>query len=82
MSSKINRLRAERGKNDEKIAVLRARNNKIDKQITELENLDIVGMVRSMGMTPEELAALIEASKNGQMAPAMTEKEETGDEEN
>ena len=31
--------------------------------------------------TPEELAALIEASKNGQMAPAMTEKEETGDEE-
>lgn len=49
MSSKINRLRAERGKNDEKIAVLRARNNEIDKQITELENLDIVGMVRSMG---------------------------------
>ena len=41
-----------------------------------------MGMVRSMGMTPEELAALIEASKNGQMAPAMTEKEETGDEEN
>ena len=82
MSSKINRLRAERGKNDEKIAVLRARNNEIDKQITELENLDIVGMVRSMGMTPEELAALIKASKNGQMAPAMTEKEETGDEEN
>ena len=82
MSSKFNRLRAERGKNDEKIAVLRARNNEIDKQITELENLDIVGMVRSMGMTPEELAALIEASKNGQMAPAMTEKEETGDEEN
>ena len=39
-------------------------------------------MVRSMGMTPEELAALIKASKNGQMAPAMTEKEETGDEEN
>ena len=56
MSSKINRLRAERGKNDEKIAVLRARNNEIDKQITELENLDIVGMVRSMGMTPEQLA--------------------------
>ena len=82
MSSKINRLRAERGKNDEKIAVLRARNNEIDKQITELENLDIVGIVRSMGMTPEELAVLIEASKNGQMAPAMTEKEETGDEEN
>ena len=50
------------GKNDEKIAVLRARNNEIDKQITELENLDIVGIVRSMGMTPEELAALLHRS--------------------
>ena len=74
MSSKINRLRAERGKNDEKIAVLRARNNEIDKQITELENLDIVGMVRSMGMTPEQLAALIQASKTD--ASALTGKEE------
>ena len=50
MSSKINRLRAERGKNDEKIAVLRARNNEIDKQITELENLDIVVIVRVEGI--------------------------------
>ena len=74
MSSKINRLRAERGKNDEKIAVLRARNNEIDKQITELENLDIVGMVRSMGMTLEQLAALIQASKTD--ASALTGKEE------
>ena len=74
MSSKVNRLRAERGKNDEKIAVLRARNNEIDKQITELENLDIVGMVRSMGMTPEQLAALIQASKTD--ASALTGKEE------
>ena len=62
------------GKNDEKIAVLRARNNEIDKQITELENLDIVGIVRSMGMTPEQLAAFIQASKTD--ASALTGKEE------
>ena len=30
MSSKINLLRDERGKNDEKISVLRTRNNEID----------------------------------------------------
>ena len=82
MNPKITKLLAEREKNSEKIARLTARNEEIDSQVTELENLDIVGMVRSMGMTPEELAALIEASKNGQIAPAMTEKEETGDEEN
>lgn len=63
MNNKISKLRAERSKNDEKIAALRARNSEIDKQITELENLDIVGMVRSMGMTPEQLSALIQASK-------------------
>ena len=75
------KINAEYEKNAAKIAELQARQKELDKQRTELENLDIVGMVRSMGMTPEELAALIEASKNGQMAPAMTEKEETGDEE-
>ena len=75
MNAKIKKINAEYEKNAAKIAELQARQK-------ELENLDIVGMVRSMGMTPEELAALIEASKNGQMAPAITEKEETGDEEN
>ena len=72
MNAKIKKINAEYEKNAAKIAELQARQ----------KELDIVGMVRSMGMTPEELAALIEASKNGQMAPAMTEKEETGDEEN
>lgn len=80
MNSKITRLRAERGKNDEKIAALRARNNEIDRQIIELENLDIVGMIRSVGMTPEQLAALIRASKGD--APAMTGKEENSHENN
>ena len=80
MNSKITRLRAERGKNDEKIAALRARNNEIDRQIIELENLDIVGMIRSVGMTPEQLAALIRASKSD--APVMTGKEENSHENN
>ena len=29
----------------------------------ELENLDIIGMVRSMGLTPDQLAALIQGEK-------------------
>ena len=67
MNAKIKKINAEYEKNAAKIAELQARQKELDKQRTELENLDIVG---------------IEASKNGQMAPAMTEKEETGDEEN
>lgn len=80
MNSKITRLRAERGKNDEKIAALRARNNEIDRQIIELENLDIVGMIRSVGMTPEQLAALIRASQSD--VSALTGKEEVSYENN
>lgn len=31
--------------------------------MTELENLDIVGIVRRMGVTPDELAALMQAAR-------------------
>ena len=63
MNPKITKLLAEREKNDEKIAKLTARNEEIDKQVTELENLDIVGIVRRMGVTPDELAALMQAAR-------------------
>lgn len=76
MNHKITKLQSERTKNEEKIAVLRARNSEIDKQITELENLDIVGMVRSLGLTPEQLAALLQTSR----IPAANREEETNHE--
>lgn len=79
MNSKIKKLQAERSRNEEKIADLRSRNSEIDKQITELENLDIVGIVRSMGVTPEQLAAIIRASKD---AAVSAEKEVEPHEEN
>lgn len=34
-------------------------NRKLDEQIMKLENTDIIGMVREIGMTPEQLAALL-----------------------
>lgn len=74
MNAKIKKINAEYEKNAAKIADLQARQKELDKQRTELENLDIVGMVRSMGMTPEQLAALIQASKTD--ASALTGKEE------
>lgn len=79
MSSKMDRLRAERSKNDEKIAALRIRNAEIDKQITELENLNIIGMVRSVGMTPEQLAVIIRQAHGA--APDISEEEVVSHEE-
>ena len=82
MNAKIKKINAEYEKNAAKIAELQARQKERDKQRNELKTRDLGGMVRSMGMPPEKLAALIEEAKNAQRAPSMTEKEETGDEEN
>ena len=73
MNNKIRKLKTERKKNDEKIAVYRSRNAEIDKQIMELENLDIIGLVRSVGLTPEQLAALIQPADRP--APDFREEE-------
>lgn len=64
MNPKIQKLKAEREKNTEKIAALQHRNKEIDSTVLELENLDIIGMVRNCGLTPEALAQLMQAVKN------------------
>ncbi|MPM76032.1 hypothetical protein SDC9_123027 [bioreactor metagenome] len=61
MNTKISKMQAEREKNVSKISELQARNKEIDGQITELENTDIVGLVRENGLTPEMLAQIIKA---------------------
>ena len=82
MNPKNTKLLAEREKNSEKIAKLTARNDEIDKQVTELENLDIVGIVRRMGVTPDELAALMQTARpSGPQSAAPVEKEDADHEE-
>ena len=41
----------------------------------ELENLDIIGLVRGMGLTPDQLAALIKAAP-APAAPTPERKED------
>ena len=57
MNSKIKKLKAERERNVSRISEMTARNEEIDKQVTELENLDIIGIVR------EELFELVRSLK-------------------
>ena len=59
MNPKIPKLKAEKEKLLNKRASIEARCDEIDAQITELENTDIVGIVREMGVTPDELAELL-----------------------
>ena len=62
MNQKIKKINTEYQKNAAKIAELQARQSELTKQRTELENLDIIGMVRGVGLDPDQLAALIHAA--------------------
>ena len=48
-----------------KIATQQARLRELEQQKTELENTEIVGMVRGLEVTPEELATIIQAIRSG-----------------
>lgn len=65
MNPKITKLKAERAKNDKKIAALRSRNRELDESIVELENTDIIGLARATGMSMEELAQFLTQFKRG-----------------
>ena len=59
MNPKIQKLRTELDKNLDKIRKLEARNAELKQQIREMEDVDIIGIVRAMGLSTEELAKLI-----------------------
>ena len=80
MNPKVAKLKEEREKNCEKIAALQARNKKIDVSITEIENTDIIGMVRENGMTMEQFAELFRRMQNAPL-PTDSMKEEPVHEE-
>ena len=77
MNPKISRLRAERGDCAVVLLALQTRNREIDSQIMELENTDIIGMVRESGFTPEQLSRLLQSMRQGQFPAPEAERNET-----
>ena len=69
MNSKISKIETELEKTKKKISELQNHVRELEQQKTELENTDIVGLVRSAGMTSQELAALIQALHENIGAP-------------
>ena len=59
MDTRIPKLRTEAARLKTRIENLTTRYNATVEKITELENLEIVGMVRAQNMSIEQLAALI-----------------------
>lgn len=61
--STLEKLREQRKKYEERIALLQNRKAELDKKIAEQENLEIIGLVRSLKLTPEELGKVLGLNK-------------------
>ena len=59
MNERITRLKGDYAKNESKIASLQAKNKKLAEKITQLENAEIIGAVRSTGISIDELLRLL-----------------------
>ena len=59
MNKRITRLKEDYAKNESKIASLQAKNKKLAEKITQLENAEIIGAVRSTGISIDELLRLL-----------------------
>lgn len=68
MNPKIERLAKEIDKTKDKIAELQAKLRDLEKQKTELENTDIVALVRSLNLSPQELSAFIKGRQENPVA--------------
>ena len=72
MHPKIEKLRAERNKNRDKIAALQARNKELDSRISKLENTEIIGLVRDSGISLDDLEKFLACQAPQDMADTMT----------
>ena len=81
MNAKINKLRSELDKNKNKISELQSRNREIERQITELENNDILELIHAHSLDITQLAALIQTMKTDPAAVMREEMEESDHEE-
>lgn len=80
MNNKLQKVIAEIEKVKAKISAQQIHLKELEQQKTELENIEIVGMVRGLDVAPEELAAFIKAFRSSTAGtPDFMEKE---DEEN
>lgn len=83
-NNKLDRIDAEIAKTREKISEQQARLKELLSQKTELENLQIVQLVRSMRLSPAELTALLSGGGIPGMNAVpeeMNEQEDTDHEE-
>ena len=76
MNPRIQKVTAEIERVKEKLAAQQQRLRELEQQKTELENSEIVGVVRGLDVTPEELASLLRTLR-GKDAAGLENQEES-----
>ena len=76
MNPRIARLREEHEKIKAKISELQAKDREILKQLRELENTEIIGLVRAQGLKLEDFAALMRGAGMPVPQAMITDKED------
>lgn len=76
MNPRIQKVAAEIERVKEKLAAQQQRLRELEQQKTELENTEIVGVVRGLDVTPEELASLLRTLRGGKDAAGLENREE------
>ena len=65
LNQKLQKLRQEREKLQGKLQTIQGRLRQMDEEIVKLENVEIVGIVRELKLTPEALARVLENLNGG-----------------
>lgn len=83
MNSKLKKLLLEIDKTKEKLSVQQTKLRELERQKTELENTEMVGLIRSTKMNTEELSTFLKAFREKSETPIiMSKQEEQSHEEN
>ncbi|MEG0944048.1 MAG: DUF4315 family protein [Angelakisella sp.] len=83
MNSKLKKLLLEIDKTKEKLSVQQAKLRELERQRTELENTEMVELIRSTKMNTEELSTFLKAFREKSETPIiMPKQEEQSHEEN
>ena len=65
MNQKLQKLRQDREKLQGKLQTIQGRLLQMDEEIVKLEDVEIVGIVRELKLTPEALAQVLENLNGG-----------------
>ena len=79
MNPKIEKLEKEIDKTKTKIAEMQARLRDLEKQKTELENIDYVAIARSFHLTPQQLDEFLKSQQPAPSGNGALQKQHSGD---